>query len=169
MFNRGLRYNEKYHFEDEDMYNAIREGVNDIWSEEPERVAKGELGMRDVAEVLESTVADWTRRTIVMPIDHMKETEGGKGILGMVNIETARYGIWEAREESEYNEIVLQEFGRQIAVIKGRPIDSWIKEEQRGMRIETDMVRTAALIGKYYLHETGMLPQEGEFQISDMR
>ena len=76
------------------MYDAIREGVNNTWSEEPERVANGELEIQDIAEVLDSAGVDWTRRTIVMPIGHMREIGRGKGILGMVNIETARYGVW---------------------------------------------------------------------------
>ena len=110
VFIRGLQYNDKYVFADEEIYEEIREGIWSLNCEDPEKKGDGEGEIRNIVEVLDDQATEWIRKTLCMPIKYSTEvTARRNSILAMVNIETARYGSWqpsvENQDDSEEDEL----------------------------------------------------------------
>ena len=138
-------------------------------------MAEVELG--EIIEALRKKDRNWYSKHIYMAIAVMGEDEGGEELditthfeLGYLNMEMARYGVWDPQKgDTGREKETLIEFGNWARQYEGKTEEEWMEKQIEGPEQTCNNACVIfVMIAMKYLHDIDRMPKKQEYSSSDM-
>ena len=139
------------------------------------KMAEVELG--EIIETLRKKDRNWYSKHIYMAIAVMGEDEGGEELditthfeLGYLNMEMARYGVWDPQKgDTGREKETLIEFGNWARQYEGKTEEEWMEKQIEGPEQTCNNACVIfVMIAMKYLHDLDRMPKKQEYSSSDM-